>query len=73
MNETNYEEPSVTDNLVINAPIYFKLFDCSKNILKNIDAVYERACMVTLQGGWDTEDLMCGQACMLDKKENKYT
>ena len=27
MNETKYEEPSVTDNSVINAPRYFKLFN----------------------------------------------
>ena len=27
MNKTKDEEPSVTDNSVINAPIYFKLFE----------------------------------------------
>ena len=34
-NETNGEEPSVTDILVINTPNYFKLFECNKNFLKN--------------------------------------
>ena len=33
-NETKYEEPLVTDNSVINGPIYFKLFKCGK---KNIE------------------------------------
>ena len=41
MNKTKDEEPLVTDNLVINAPIYFKLFECGKNFLKNIDTTYE--------------------------------
>ena len=40
-NEKNYEQPFVTDNSVINAPIYFKLFECGKNFLKNIDATCE--------------------------------
>ena len=35
----------VTDNSVINAPIYFKLFECGKNFMKNIDAAYEQLCM----------------------------
>ena len=43
MDETKYEEPLVTDNLVINAPIYFKLLECGNNFLNNIDATYERA------------------------------
>ena len=30
MNETKNEEPLVTDNSVINALIYFKLFECSE-------------------------------------------
>ena len=29
MNETKNEEPLVTNNSVINAPRYFKLFKCS--------------------------------------------
>ena len=35
-NETKDEEPSVTDNSVINTPSCFKLFDCGKNFLKKI-------------------------------------
>ena len=31
MDETKHEEPSVTDNSVMTAPNYFKLFDCGKN------------------------------------------
>ena len=47
MNETRDEEPSVTDNLVINVPSYFKLFKCGKNFLIKLDATCERACMET--------------------------
>ena len=68
MGETKDEEISVTKNSVINEPSNFKLFECSKNLLNNIDAMYERACMKTLQGKWDTEKLMYGQACLLEKK-----
>ena len=57
MNEKKYEEPSVTDNSVIIAPRYFKLFKFNKNFLNNIDTTYERACMATFQGKWDTESL----------------
>ena len=67
------EEPSVTDNAVINASSYFKLFECGKNLLNNIYAMYERACMAMLQEKWDTEKIMYGRACMLDKNEKYYT
>ena len=40
MNETKDEEPSVTDNLLINAPRYFKLLEWGKNFLNNLDATY---------------------------------
>ena len=36
MNETKDKEPLVTDNSVINATIYFKLFECHKNFSKNL-------------------------------------
>ena len=39
--ETNNEEPLVTDNSVINAPSYFKMFKCGKNFLNKIDAMCE--------------------------------
>ena len=65
MNETNDEEPSVTDNSFINAPKYFKLFECGKNFLNNLDATCERAFMATLQKLWVTEVLRYGQACMI--------
>ena len=47
MNETKDEELLVTDNSVINSPIYFKIFKCGKSLLKNIDTAYEQACMTT--------------------------
>ena len=60
MNGTKDQEPSVTDNSVINVPRYFKIFECGKNFLNNLDATYERACMATLQGKWGTEVLRYG-------------
>ena len=42
-NETKYEEPLATDNSVINAPSYFKLFKCGKNSLKKLDAICEQS------------------------------
>ena len=54
MNETKDKEPSFTYNQSINAPRYFKPFECSKNFLNNIYATYEQACMATLQVKWDT-------------------
>ena len=41
MNETKDEEPWVTDNSFINEWNYFKLYECVKEFLKNIDATYE--------------------------------
>ena len=70
MDKTKDGAPSVTDNSVINAPIYFKLFMCGKNILKNLDAMYEQACMATSLEKWDAAKLSYGKACMLDHKEN---
>ena len=45
--ETNNEEPFFTDNSVITATIYFKLFGCSKKILNKLDVTCERVCMET--------------------------
>ena len=36
-NKTKDEEPSITDNSVINAPIDFKLFKWGKNFLNKLD------------------------------------
>ena len=47
IDETDHEEPSVTDNPVINEPRYFNLFWCGKNLLNRIDSTCERACMST--------------------------
>ena len=73
INKTKDEEPSGTDNPVINVPSYFKLYKCGKNFLNNLDAMYKRLWMANLQGKWDTEKLRYGWACMLDKKEKYYT
>ena len=45
IDETEDEEPLVTDNPVINDPSYFNLFECGKNFLNKLDATCERACM----------------------------
>ena len=50
------------DYSVIKAPIYFKIFECGKNFLKNIDATYEQACMEYFQKKWDTENIRYGPA-----------
>ena len=42
-NETEYEESSVT----YDAPSYFNVFGCGRNILNRLDVSYERACMAT--------------------------
>ena len=47
IDETEYEESSVTDNPVINEPRYFNLFKCGKNIVNRLDATWKQACMVT--------------------------
>ena len=65
MNETNYEEPSVGGNLVINAPRYLILVQCGRNFLNNLDATCEQLCMATFQGKWDTAVLSHGQVCIL--------
>ena len=73
MDETKYGESLVTDNSDINVPIYFKLFECGKKFLNNLDATYEQAGMETSQEIWDMAKLSYGRACMLYKKENYYT
>ena len=45
IDETYNEEPSVTDNPVINKPIHFKPFECGQNILNNINAMCGQAFM----------------------------
>ena len=49
MNEKNHEELLATDNSVINALIYFKLFKCGKKMLKKLYATCEQAYMVNLE------------------------
>ena len=45
IDETEHEEPLVTDNPVINDTRYFNLFKCGKNILNMLDATREQAFM----------------------------
>ena len=47
IDETEDQETAVTDNPVINEPIYFNLFKCGKNFLNKLDATCKRACMET--------------------------
>ena len=41
MDETEHEEPLVTDNPVVKEPNYFNPFKCGRNILNRIDATYK--------------------------------
>ena len=52
---TKYEEPSVTDNSiieVIKAPGYFKLFECGKKFFDNLDTTYKCACISNAKGNY---------------------
>ena len=51
------EGPLVTDNTVINRPIYCNLFKCGKNILNRLDATHKRACMAISRDIYCTEML----------------
>ena len=55
IDETEDEEPLVTDNQDINEPSYFNLFQCGKKILKNLDSVCERSCMANSKNNYYTE------------------
>ena len=44
-NETKDGEPLVAYNSVIDASSYFKLFECSKNLLNKLDVTCEQACV----------------------------
>ena len=55
IDETEYEEPLVTDNPVIKEPSYFNLFERGKNLSNRIDATCEQACMATSRDKYYTE------------------
>ena len=57
IDETEYEEPLLTDNPAINKPSYFNLFKCCKNTLNKHDSTCEWACMATSKYKYYTE--MC--------------
>ena len=54
IDETEAEEPSVTDNPVTNEPSYFSLFECGNFFLNKLDATCERACMATSKDNYHT-------------------
>ena len=54
-NESYYEETFVMDNPVFKEPICFNIFECGKNILNNLDATHERACMATSRDRYYTK------------------
>ena len=68
-NETKDEETLVTDNSVINAQIYFKLFKWGKNFFKKLDATCERVCMATPKENYDMELLKYQRECIADEKK----
>ena len=55
INETEHEEPLVTNNPVIKEPRYYKPFECGKNILNSLDVTCKQACMVTSRDKYYTE------------------
>ena len=55
IDETEHEGHLVTDNPVINDPIYLNLFKCGKNILNRLDATCKQACMATSRDRYFTE------------------
>ena len=55
VNDTKDEEPLVTDFPLMKALGYFKLFQCSKQLFKNLDAMYERAGMANSKDKYGTE------------------
>ena len=54
-NETEHEEPSVTDNPVAKEPSYFNIFRCGKNFFNDLDATCKRACMANSRDKYYTE------------------
>ena len=54
MNKPKDEEPLVTVNFVINAPICFKLFECGIRLLNKLYATCERAWMENMKEKYDT-------------------
>ena len=67
-NETKDEEPLVTDNSVINAPIYFKPFEYIKNYLNKIDVTCEQACMENSKDKYYTE--LCNTITDYNERNN---
>ena len=53
--ETEDKDILVTDNPVINKPIYFNLFECSKQFLHKLDSTCEQTCMATSKDNYYTE------------------
>ena len=49
LKDTRDEETSVTYISLIKAKSYFKLFECGKELLNNLDTTYERAFMANVK------------------------
>ena len=54
-NESEHEDPLVTDNPVFKEPSYFNIFECGKNLLNKLDATCKRACMATSRDKYYTK------------------
>ena len=56
-NETDHEEPLITDNPLIKEPSYFNIFECGKNLLNGLDMTCEKACKEKPRDKYYTEML----------------
>ena len=63
IDETEYEEPLVTDNPVIDEPSYFNIFGCGKKLLNKLNTTCKRACMTTSREKYYTEMLKTLNDC----------
>ena len=53
--DANDEEPLIRYIFLIKAPGYFKILKCGKELFKNLDATYERACIKNEKNRYWTE------------------
>ena len=54
-NESEHEELTVTVDQFFRETIYFNMFECGKNLLNKLDAMFEQACMATPRDKYYTE------------------
>ena len=53
-NESDHEEPKVTDDKVVKEPSYVNIFEFGKRLLIKIDAMCKRECMITPRDKYHT-------------------